>query len=193
MVDFEGHKFPTYSCWDSYLHGIYGNYMELPPIEKRKTHHMKVYRLEWIGEWISLLFLPVALAHGWIRNLVQSSSLKCMENRYWSIHWNIFKIILKSIILSWFLWPPGFDYAAELVKKFSITKVSAIVPGGSTGQESIYHGIKKAHELYGDKNIVLISWCVRPLIDKETITNCIDVTAKKAMLLPWVLPLRRFS
>ncbi len=46
------------------------------------------------------------------------------------------------------------DYAAELVKKFSITKVSAIVPGGSTGQESIYHGIKKAHELYGDKNIV---------------------------------------
>lgn len=35
------------------------------------------------------------------------------------------------------------DYAAELVKKFSITKVSAIVPGGSTGQESIYHGIKK--------------------------------------------------
>ncbi|MBS5582978.1 MAG: LicD family protein [Megasphaera sp.] len=46
MVDFEGHKFPTYSCWDSYLHGIYGNYMELPPIEKRKTHHMKVYRLE---------------------------------------------------------------------------------------------------------------------------------------------------
>lgn len=71
------------------------------------------------------------------------------------------------------------DYAAELVKKFSITKVSAIVPGGSTGQESIYHGIKKAHELYGDKNIVLIHDGVRPLIDKETITNCIDVTAKK--------------
>ena len=62
------------------------------------------------------------------------------------------------------------DYAAELVKKFSITKVSAIVPGGSTGQESIYHGIKKAHELYGDKNIVLIHDGVRPLIDKETIT-----------------------
>ena len=46
MVDFEGMKFPTYSCWDSYLHGIYGNYMEIPPVEKRKTHHVKVIKLE---------------------------------------------------------------------------------------------------------------------------------------------------
>ncbi|WP_071142550.1 LicD family protein [Acidaminococcus timonensis] len=43
MVEFEGHKFPTFSCWDSYLHGLYGDYMELPPVEKRQTHDMKVY------------------------------------------------------------------------------------------------------------------------------------------------------
>jgi len=43
MVEFEGHKFPAFSCWDSYLHGLYGDYMKLPPVEKRQTHDMKVY------------------------------------------------------------------------------------------------------------------------------------------------------
>lgn len=139
---FEGHKFPTYSCWDSYLHGIYGNYMELPPIEKRKTHHMKVYRLEWIGEWISLLFCR------------------------W--HWHTDEYEISSKAVPWNAWKTGTDlyigtfsksssnrsyylgFSGRLAwlccrtcKKFSITKVSAIVPGGSTGQESIYHGIKK--------------------------------------------------
>lgn len=45
-VEFEGHKFPAFSCWDSYLHGLYGDYMQLPPVEKRKTHEMEVYLLE---------------------------------------------------------------------------------------------------------------------------------------------------
>lgn len=43
LVEFEGYKFPTFSCWDSYLHGLYGDYMKLPPVEKRQTHDMKVY------------------------------------------------------------------------------------------------------------------------------------------------------
>lgn len=43
-LEFEGYKFPAFSCWDSYLRGLYGNYMELPPIEKRKTHNMTVYK-----------------------------------------------------------------------------------------------------------------------------------------------------
>lgn len=46
-VEFEGYKFPTFSCWDSYLKGLYKNYMELPPIEKRKTHDMEAY---YIGD-----------------------------------------------------------------------------------------------------------------------------------------------
>lgn len=43
LVDFEGIRFPTFSCWDSYLKGLYGDYMELPPIKQRRTHDMKVY------------------------------------------------------------------------------------------------------------------------------------------------------
>ncbi|GLU98391.1 LicD family protein [Megamonas funiformis] len=46
-VDFEGYKFPVFSCWDSYLRGLYNDYMKLPPIEKRKTHDMKAY---YIGD-----------------------------------------------------------------------------------------------------------------------------------------------
>ncbi|WP_270518116.1 LicD family protein [Megamonas funiformis] len=46
-VDFEGYKFPAFSCWDSYLRGLYKNYMELPPIDKRKTHEMEAY---YIGD-----------------------------------------------------------------------------------------------------------------------------------------------
>lgn len=67
-------------------------------------------------------------------------------------------------------------YAADLLKKFGITKVSRIVPGGKTGQESIFHGIKAAEELYGGDNIVLVHDGVRPLIDEDTITNCIKTT-----------------
>lgn len=45
-VEFEGHKFPAFSCWDSYLTGLYGDYMQLPPVEKRKTHNMEAYLLD---------------------------------------------------------------------------------------------------------------------------------------------------
>ncbi len=42
-VEFEGHMFKTMSCWDSYLKNLYGDYMKLPPKEKRINHQMKVY------------------------------------------------------------------------------------------------------------------------------------------------------
>ena len=39
-VLFENHQFPAPSCFDVYLSNLYGtNYMELPPIDKRITHH----------------------------------------------------------------------------------------------------------------------------------------------------------
>ena len=45
-VEFEGYKMPAFSCWDSYLHGLYGDYMQLPPLEKRQMHDMIVYEKE---------------------------------------------------------------------------------------------------------------------------------------------------
>lgn len=42
-VEFEGYKFAAFSCWDSYLRGMYGDYTKLPSQEQRKTHNMVVY------------------------------------------------------------------------------------------------------------------------------------------------------
>ena len=38
-VEFEGRKFMSIEKYDDYLKGIYNNYMELPPVEMRVTHH----------------------------------------------------------------------------------------------------------------------------------------------------------
>ena len=38
------------------------------------------------------------------------------------------------------------DYFKELLKKNFITKVKWVVPGGSTGQESIYNGLKAIYD-----------------------------------------------
>ncbi len=61
-------------------------------------------------------------------------------------------------------------YLKKLISKFGIQKVCAIVPGGSTGQESIFHGVQKLHELYPADTTVLVHDGVRPLIDLETIS-----------------------
>lgn len=38
-LEFEGHYFKAPIEYDKYLRNIYGNYMELPPLEKRVGHH----------------------------------------------------------------------------------------------------------------------------------------------------------
>ena len=63
-------------------------------------------------------------------------------------------------------------YLEELLEKFNIKKVKKIVPGGSSGQESIYNGLVAAEELAaGEKSVVLIHDGVRPLIYKRTISD----------------------
>ena len=70
------------------------------------------------------------------------------------------------------------DYCQELLDKYHITKVCAIVPGGTTGQASIWNGLHKATELFPADSIVLIHDGVRPLIDEETITKDIECVKK---------------
>lgn len=42
-VEFEGHEFWAPGCWDLYLRNLYGDYMKLPPEEKRITHSIIAY------------------------------------------------------------------------------------------------------------------------------------------------------
>lgn len=59
----------------------------------------------------------------------------------------------------------------KLVKRFLISKVARIVPGGKTGQDSIYNALKAAAEDNPDDSIVLIHDGVRPCISSETIDD----------------------
>ena len=45
-VEFEGYEFNAPSCWKKYVSQMYGDYMQLPPENKRYTHKIKAYICE---------------------------------------------------------------------------------------------------------------------------------------------------
>lgn len=62
-------------------------------------------------------------------------------------------------------------YMEDMKYRYRLDKIGKIVPGGFTGQLSIYNGVKAAAELYGaEDNIVLIHDGVRPLIEDKVIS-----------------------
>jgi 2-C-methyl-D-erythritol 4-phosphate cytidylyltransferase len=71
--------------------------------------------------------------------------------------------IVVSLLADWI------DYFNDLVKKYNITKVKTVVPGGETGQMSIFNGIKAAHDLFPEDSTVIINDGVRPFITEELI------------------------
>ena len=63
--------------------------------------------------------------------------------------------------------------------RYRLDKIAKIVPGGKTGQLSIYAGLKAAEDIFGvDDNIVLIHDGVRPLIGKQIISDNIESVKK---------------
>lgn len=72
----------------------------------------------------------------------------------------------------------------ELLEEYRIKKVKAIVPGGSSGHESIHNALMKANEYAKEDDIVLICDGVRPLVSEQLITNCIQHTIKYGSAVP---------
>lgn len=73
-------------------------------------------------------------------------------------------------------WIPHLE---KLLYKFRIEKVRKIVPGGKTGQLSIYNGLLAAKEVAGDNRaIVLIHDGVRPLINEKLLSDNIASVKK---------------
>lgn len=66
-------------------------------------------------------------------------------------------------------------FLKKMLNKFEISKVICVIPGGDSGQESIYKGLCAAESYSQERNfknpIVLIHDGVRPLITEETITD----------------------
>jgi len=85
-------------------------------------------------------------------------------------------------------------YLAELVLNYGITKVpnGGILPGGTSGQDTIYKILKRAKENNNDKDIVLIHDGVRPIVTAKEISENIKsvkengstITCKKFTATP---------
>ncbi len=74
--------------------------------------------------------------------------------------------IVVACLQSWI------PYMEQMKATYHLDKISAIVPGGQTGQMSIYNGLCAAEEIYGtDDVIALIHDGVRPLITAQTISD----------------------
>lgn len=86
------------------------------------------------------------------------------------------------------------DYLERLVKKYGFQKVRAIIPGGATGQDSIYEGLCAANR---DKEndadtIVMIHDGVRPLINAQTISDNISTARQKGTCITCVPAIETF-
>ena len=59
-----------------------------------------------------------------------------------------------------------------------MNKIKSVVPGGKTGQDSIYIGLKEASKYCEYNDVVLIHDGVRPFITEDLITRVIEDTKK---------------
>ncbi len=67
---------------------------------------------------------------------------------------------------------PWIDYLKKLIEQYNFKKVRSIVPGGETGQLSIYNALCSAETVAaGERSIVLIHDGVRPLINDKVISD----------------------
>ena len=77
------------------------------------------------------------------------------------------------------------DYLNELIEKFNVQKVRAVVPGGATGFDSIHNGVvETAKVAKNPDDIILICDGVRPMLSEQLITNCIELTRKYGTAVP---------
>lgn len=70
----------------------------------------------------------------------------------------------------------GIGIIEDCKNRYGLSKIKAVVKGGKTGQESIFNGLCKAKEMFGnnsESNIVLIHDGVRPFVTNDLINNCI--------------------
>ena len=70
------------------------------------------------------------------------------------------------------------DILSAYAKQFNITKLKWVVPGGETGQESIFNGLKVLREELGDDDVVMVHDGNRPLVSSEIISDSLATYAR---------------
>lgn len=64
----------------------------------------------------------------------------------------------------------------SLIRRYKITKVKAIIKGGSCGQESIFNGVNFCYKNFDKSSIILVHDAIRPFVSEDIINNCISIT-----------------
>lgn len=75
-------------------------------------------------------------------------------------------------------------YLKKLIKVYDIDKVVKVIPGGKSGQDSIFAGLSEIKKDNEEDVIVLIHDGVRPLVSQKTINNCVLETEKNGSAVP---------
>lgn len=65
------------------------------------------------------------------------------------------------------------DALKAYIKKYDLKKVKWIVPGGTTGQESIRNGVYNLEGKVSDDDIIIIHDGIRPIVDTGVLTDVI--------------------
>jgi len=87
---------------------------------------------------------------------------------------------------------PWIDYLRKLLFKFDIQKVKFVIPGGETGQESIFNGLCKIEEEFDHNSVVLIHDGVRPLINDDIINRNIEAVKSHGSAITTCPPVETF-
>ena len=62
----------------------------------------------------------------------------------------------------------------DYCKEYNINKLSAVIPGGKTRQESVFNALNYLHERIEDDDVVLIHDTARPLVTSEIIDRNVN-------------------
>ncbi|MBQ9007451.1 MAG: 2-C-methyl-D-erythritol 4-phosphate cytidylyltransferase, partial [Atopobiaceae bacterium] len=71
------------------------------------------------------------------------------------------------------------DVVRAYARQFDITKLSQVVSGGNTGQESIRNGVYALEGVAAPEDLVVIHDGIRPLVAPEVLSDVIAVAAEK--------------
>ena len=70
------------------------------------------------------------------------------------------------------------DVLWAYAKEFKITKLKWVVPGGASGQESIFKGLQALHQELNDDDVVIVHDGNRPLVSSEVISDNLATLAQ---------------
>lgn len=75
------------------------------------------------------------------------------------------------------------NVVSAYAKQFNITKMKGVFPGGSTSQESILSAVEGLKDVAQPKDLIMLHDAVRPMVEAETIADCIRVAKEKGNAL----------